>query len=172
MGKDQVGLPQCAYLRLSVRELETEIASRFLRTQEEDQRIDLRTAGVDNDEVSSFISDSNTKENFVACRNTNFDELKTLFDLMLRLIVEQSFEVLSVSTMMYLFFSWRRSTLCHVIKWAETKMHVYQDSVLCLRKTHDHSEANEKWRSQLKDFQQTNEYTELFGIDAEPIELE
>ena len=36
----------------------------------------------------------------------------------------------------------------------------------------DHAEANKKWKSKLLDFQQTNEHTELFGIDGETIEFE
>ena len=67
-----------------------------------------------------------------------------------------------------------RSTLCYdqAIKWAKAKARVYSDSVLCLGKMHDHSEANEKWTSQIREFQQTNEYAELSGIDGEPIEFE
>ena len=37
---------------------------------------------------------------------------------------------------------------------------------------HSHSEANEKWKSQIKEFQESNEYAELSGIDGEPIEFE
>ena len=37
-----------------------------------------------------------------------------------------------------------------------TKTHVYSDSVLCLGRMHDHSEANEKLKSQIQDFQQSN----------------
>ena len=67
-----------------------------------------------------------------------------------------------------------KSILCHehVIKLAKAKVHVYSPSALCQGEMHDHSEANEKWKSQLKDFQQTNEYTELFGVDGEPSEFE
>ena len=67
-----------------------------------------------------------------------------------------------------------RSTLCYdqAIKWAKAKARVYSDSVLCLGKMHDHSETNEKWTSQIREFQQTNEYAELSGIDGEPIEFE
>ena len=114
------------------------------------------------------------QENLAAYRNTNFEELKTLFDITQRLIVEQSFEILDVSSMIYTFSLWMRSTLCHdqVIKLAKAKVHVYSDSVLCLGKIHDHSEANEKWKSQIREFQQSNEYAELSGIDGEPNEFE
>ena len=49
---------------------------------------------------------------------------------------------------------------------------VYSDSVLCLGKMHDHAEANEKWKSQIREFQQSNEHAELSGIDGEPIDFE
>ena len=51
-------------------------------------------------------------------------------------------------------------------------MHVYSDSLLCLGKMHDHSEANEKRKSQSSVFQQHKEYAELSGIDGEPFEFE
>ena len=67
------------------------------------------------------------QENLVAHRNTNFEELKTLFEITPRLIVEQSFEILNVSAMIYTFSPWMRSALCHdqVIKWAKARVHVY-----------------------------------------------
>ena len=69
-----------------------------------------------------------------------------LFDITLRVIVEQSLEILNVSTMIYTFSLWMRSTLCHgqVIKWAKARVHVYSDSVLCLGNAHDPSEANDQ----------------------------
>ena len=114
------------------------------------------------------------KDNLVACRNTNFEELKTLFDITLRLIVEQSLEILGVSTMIYTFSLWMRSSQCHdqVLKWAQARVHVYSDSVSCLGKMYDHPEANEKWKSQIREFQQSNECAELSGIFGEPTEFE
>ena len=72
------------------------------------------------------------QENLTAYRNTDFEELKTLFDITQRLIVEQSFEILNVSARTWSFTPWKRSTLCHdqVIKWAKAKVHVYSDSFL------------------------------------------
>ena len=59
-----------------------------------------------------------------------------------------------------------------VIKWTKAEVHVNSDSVRCLGKMHEHSEANVKWIDQPQDVQQSNEYRELFGIDGEPIEFE
>ena len=72
-----------------------------------------------------------------------------------------------------LFTPWMRSTSLRDkgIKWAKAKVHVHSDSVLCLGKMHEYSEANGNWKDQLQYFQQSNEYKELFGIDGEPIEL-
>ena len=67
-------------------------------------------------------------DNLVAFRNT---KLRALFAITQRLILEQSIEILNVSTMMWRFTPWMRSTLCHdqVIKWATAKVYVYSDSV-------------------------------------------
>ena len=106
------------------------------------------------------------QQNLIACRNTNFEEL---FDLTLRLIVENSFKILNTSSPVFDLSFWMRSTLCHdqVIMWAKAKVHVYSDSVLCLGKLHDHPEANEKWRDQVSEFQRLNEYEILRQIQNE-----
>ena len=44
-------------------------------------------------------------EILVACRNTNVEELKTLFDITQRLILNHGFEILNVSTIEWTFFS-------------------------------------------------------------------
>ena len=110
-------------------------------------------------------------EKLVAYRNTNFRELKALFDTTQRLILEQSLGLLLVSTMIWRFTPWMRSTLCYdqVTKWARAKVCVYSDSVLCPEKMFDHSEANAKGKSQLEDFQQTNAFREFFGINGEQL---
>ena len=108
-------MPQYANLRLwirtlaSLRDLATKIASQPFHTRCEDQHIDLGII------LSTTIKSSvhlglQYEENLVAYRNTNFEELQMLFDITLRLIVEQSFEILNVSTMIYTFSPWMRST--------------------------------------------------------------
>ena len=37
-------------------------------------------------------------ENLITCRNTNFEELKMLFDVTQKLILDQNFEILTVAT--------------------------------------------------------------------------
>ena len=51
------------------------------------------------------------KEKLVAFRNSDFKELKTLFGITQRLILEQSFGILNVSTIVWNFTPWMRSTL-------------------------------------------------------------
>ena len=83
----------------------------------------------------------------VAFRNTNFDVLKTLFDITQKLILNQKNEILNVSTIEWQFTSWMRSTLLHdkALKLAKAKVFVYSDTFLCPRKMHGHPEAKEKW---------------------------
>ena len=59
-----------------------------------------------------------------------------------------------------------------VIQWTKAKVHVHSDSVLCLGKMQEHSEANQRWNHPLEEFPQSNSYREFFGIDEEPIEFE
>ena len=63
-----------------------------------------------------------------------------------------------------------RSTLSHdkVFKWAKAKVHVCSDSVLCLGKMQEHSEANKQLKDQLQYLQRSNGYQELNGIDGKP----
>ena len=51
------------------------------------------------------------EKNLIACQNHNFGGTNTLFDISLRLIAENSFEILNLSTMMYDFSPWMRMTL-------------------------------------------------------------
>ena len=100
----------------------------------------------------------NYNENLIAYRNTNFDALKTLFDITQKLIVDQKHEILNVSTIEWHCSPWTRFTLLHykVLKWAKEKVHVNSDSVLCLGKMHGHPEAMVTWKDQLQYFQESN----------------
>ena len=75
----------------------------------------------------------NYNENLVENRNTNFEELKTFFDITQRLILEHEFEILNVSTIECTFSPCTRSSLVYdqAIKWAKAKVCVYSDSVSC-----------------------------------------
>ena len=113
-------------------------------------------------------------QNLVTFKNINFEELKTMFDISQKFILNQDIEILNVSTIEWIFSSSVRSTFLHdkVIKWTKAKVHVYSTSVLCLGKMQGQTEANVKWKGQLQDFRQSNGYRESFGIGGEPIEFE
>ena len=106
-------------------------------------------------------------------KDTNFEELKNLFDVTQRLIWEHEIEILIVSTIDWKASSWMISMLVHdqVIKWTKANVHVHSDSVVSFGKMQDHSGANQKCIAQLDEFQKSNSYNELVGIDGEPIEL-
>ena len=116
----------------------------------------------------------NYNQNLKGYRNTNFEDLKTLFDITQRSILHHADEILNVSAIEWTFSRQTRSTLLHdqVIKWTKAKVHVYTDSVLCLGKMQELSGANKKWTDQHREFQRCNDYRELIGIDGEPIEFE
>ena len=107
------------------RETEIESSSGQSNVGSKSQRIDLEAMSTTM--KSAVRVGLQYQENLVAYKNTNFEELKTLFEKTLRLIVEQSSEILSVSTMIFMFSPWMRTTLCHDqdIKWAKAKVHVY-----------------------------------------------
>ena len=96
----------------------------------------------------------NCNDNLEVFRNTNFEELKNFFDITQRLILEHEVEILNVSTIDWKASSWTRSARMHdqVIKCTKAEVHVHSDSVLCLEKMQDHSEANERWNAQLEEF--------------------
>ena len=57
-------------------------------------------------------------------------------NIMQKLTLEHSEEILNVNTIESASPSWRRSVLSHdqVIQWTKAKVRVYSDSVLCLGK--------------------------------------
>ena len=107
------------------------------------------------------------------CQNTNFEELQNLFDITQKLVHKQR-EILNVRMIECASPSWTRSSLAQdqAIMWSKAKVRVYSDSVLWLGKMTDPTDANRRWEGQVEEFQPTDSYKELFGIDGEPIELE
>ena len=55
----------------------------------------------------------NLNQHLVSCRNANFEELKTLFDITQMLILDQDIEILNVPTIEWKFTPWMRSTWLH-----------------------------------------------------------
>ena len=113
-------------------------------------------------------------ENLTGHRNTNFEELKTLFDITQRSILETQIRDSECFTIELTFSPWMRSTLPNdtVIKWAKAKVHVYSYSVLCWKDVRMYRSECKNRKHQFPDFHQSNSYRELFGIDGEEIEFE
>ena len=106
-------------------------------------------------------------------RKTNFEELQNLFDITQRLILDHQAEILNVSPIDWIDPSWTRSSLTHeVITWTKAKVHVFSDSVFCLRKMSENSEANQRLKNHVEEFRQSNFYRDFIGIDGQPTEFE
>ena len=71
--------------------------------------------------------------NLEVYKNTNFEEIQSLFDITQKLILEHSEEILNVNTIDSASRSWR-DRYCFTIKWFSDKAKVCSDSVLCLVK--------------------------------------
>ena len=99
-------------------------------------------------------------ENLEAYKNTNFEEFQKLFGITQKLILDHSEEILYVKPIECTTPSCTRSTLSHdqVIKWTKAKVSVCSDSVLCLGKMSDHSEANQKREGQVAEFRMSTSY--------------
>ena len=111
--------------------------------------------------------------NLEVYKNTNFEELQNLVHITEKLILHHQVGILNVKRIEWTTSSWTRSRLSHdqTITWTKARVHVYSDSVLCLGKMSDHSEANRRWENQIQEFRQSNSHRELLGIDGEPIEF-
>ena len=112
--------------------------------------------------------------NLEVYKNTNFGEIQSLFSITQKLMATHSEEILNVKPIESTAPLLTRSTLSHDqgIKWTKAKVRVYSDSVLCLVKMSDPSEANRRWEGQVADFQLSDSYEEFLGIDGEPIEFD
>ena len=76
------------------------------------------------------------------------EEIKYLFSIVQRLVLENSDEILNVKVIDSNDPSWTKVKISHpqVIKWSEAKVHVFSDSVLSLGKIPEPTEAVERWK--------------------------
>ena len=104
-------------------------------------------------------------------KNTNFEEIQSLFQITLKLIVDHSEEILNIHTIHSASPYWTRSVLSHdqVIQWTKAKVLVYFDSVLCLEKMNDSKDAIGRWEGQVEEFKMSPSCQELLGVDGEAI---
>ena len=75
-------------------------------------------------------------DNLRTAKNTDFEQVKALFDISQSSILNHKSEIYGISTIEWNTTPWMRSTLLHdrAIKLSKAKVHVYSDSVLCLVK--------------------------------------
>ena len=151
----------------SLQELAAKVESRRrgTSTRLEGQCIDLGDFFISTTMKACVHLGPNYNEHSEVHRNTNFEELKNLLDIMQRLMLEHEAEILNVSPIDWTTSSWTRSTLMHdqAIKWMKANVHVDLDSVLCLEKMQERSETNERWENKGEEFRQSNSYRELLG---------
>ena len=102
----------------------------------------------------------NYNDNLVTYRNTNFEAVRDLAEIV-------------VCTIEWQFAPWMRFTFLHdkIIKCSKATVHVHSHSFLCLGKMHGHPDAVLKWKDQLQYFQESEE-NKLFEIVGEPFEFE
>ena len=111
--------------------------------------------------TASVYLGPNYIEHLEVYRNTNFEELKNLFDVAQRLTLDHEAEILYVPPIDWTAPSWTRFALTHdqAVKWTNAKSTRLLDSVFCLGKIQEHSEANQRWKDQLEEFRQSDSYT-------------
>ena len=112
-------------------------------------------------------------ENLDVSKNSEIEDIESLFIMTKKLFLENS-EIRNVNCLDSTSPSRTRSTLLsdRAVKWMKAKVHVYSDSVLCLGKIHDPGEAIEQCKGQMASFRVKMFFTELLGLDGEPIEFE
>ena len=59
-----------------------------------------------------------------------------------------------------------------VIDLQRAKVYVFSDSVLCLRRAHQHPESNEAWKKRIEWITTDQSYRDYDGINGEPTEFE
>ena len=106
-------------------------------------------------------------------KNTNFEEIESLFNITRKLLLEHSEETLNVKPLESSSPSRTRSPLPHeqAINWKKTKVRVYSDSVLCVGQMNESKEATVRWEGQVEEFIMYPSYKERLGIDGEAIEF-
>ena len=106
--------------------------------------------------------------------NTTDLTRKQMFDISAKLVSEQE-EITSLETIGWENHSWKYMSLIgdeRIINLQRTKVYVFSDSVLCLRKIHQNPESNTEWEARIgwiTTFQSCRDYD---GISGEPTKFE
>ena len=112
--------------------------------------------------------------NLEVYKNTNFEEIESSFDIIQKVILEHSEEILNVKPLESSSPAWTRSVLSHdqAITWTKAKVRVYSDSVLCVGQMNESKEATTRWEGQVEEYKMHPSYNKLLGLDGEAIEFE
>ena len=100
--------------------------------------------------------------------------LKQMFDITAKLVGEQD-EINNLDNIHWRKNSWRQLSLIGdetVINLQRTTVYVFSDSVLCLRRIHQHPESNEAWKKRIGWIITDKSYRDCDGISGEPTEFE
>ena len=100
-------------------------------------------------------------------KNMQFDEIKNVFSITQRLVLENVEEMKNVRVIDSSDPSRVKPQISHpqAIKWTKAEVHVYA-------KINEPAEAIERWTGQLKDLHSTVSIQDFYGIDGEPTEFE
>ena len=108
------------------------------------------------------------------CKNTKFKEITSLFNIIQKLVVEHSEEILTVKCLECSSPSWTRSVSSRdqAIRWAKEKESVKADSAPCVGQMKDSPGAIDRWKGQVEGLRLYSSYQDAVGIDGEAIEFQ
>ena len=124
-------------------------------------------------ESATFMG-KNFQNNRNSITNTTDLTLKQMFDISLKLVSEQD-EISGLETNGWENHSWKYLSKIgdeRVINLQRTKVYVFSDSVLCLRKIQQNPESNKAWEERLGWITSSQRYRNFDRIDGEPMKLE
>ena len=123
---------------------------------------------------SAVCMGKNFQNNSNSIANTTDLTLKQMFDISAKLVSEQD-EILGLETIGWENQSWKYLSLIgdeRIINLQRTKVYVFSDSVLCLRKIFENPESNKAWEQRLGWITSSQSYRNFDGIDGEPTKFE
>ena len=124
---------------------------------------------------TSVFMGNNYSDNWHSIKNTEDLTMKQMLDISEKLVSEQSDEIFGVETINWEDSSWKYLSLIgdeEVISLRRTKVYVFSDSVLCLRKMNENPQSNMAWEDRLTWFKSLPEDRALDRIDGEPMQFE
>ena len=123
---------------------------------------------------AATFMDKNFLENQNSIVNSMDLTLKKMFDISAKLVGEQE-EIFNVDKIHWEKHSWKHLSLIGdetVINLQRAKVYVFSDSVLCLRRAHQHLQSNEAGKERMGWIITDKSYRDYDGISGEPTEFE